>query len=47
MGFAPSSVKPRSLPNTLSSDAKFALLYQNDDLGKDFVNGLVTYWAPI
>ena len=44
MGFAPSSRTEAQIfaKYALSQkpDAKFALLYQNDDLGKDFVNGL-------
>lgn len=44
MGFAPSSRTEAQVfaKYALSQkpDAKFALLYQNDDLGKDFVNGL-------
>jgi branched-chain amino acid transport system substrate-binding protein len=44
MGFAPSSrVEAQIFAKYALSqkpDAKFALLYQNDDLGKDFVNGL-------
>jgi branched-chain amino acid transport system substrate-binding protein len=44
MGFAPSSrVEAQIFTKYALSqkpDAKFALLYQNDDLGKDFVNGL-------
>ena len=44
MGFAPSSRTEGQIfaKYALSQkpDAKFALLYQNDDLGKDFVNGL-------
>jgi len=44
MGFAPSSRTEAQIfaKYALSQkpDASFALLYQNDDLGKDFVNGL-------
>jgi len=44
MGFAPSSRTEAQIfaKYALSQkpDAKFALLYQNDDLGKDYVNGL-------
>jgi branched-chain amino acid transport system substrate-binding protein len=44
MGFAPSSrVEAQIFAKYALSqkpDGKFALLYQNDDLGKDFVNGL-------
>ncbi|MFH1342418.1 MAG: ABC transporter substrate-binding protein [Pseudomonadota bacterium] len=44
MGFAPSSRTEAQIfaKHALSQkpDAKFALLYQNDDLGKDFVAGL-------
>src|SRR5713101_6130343 len=44
MGFAPSSRTEAQVfaKYALSQkpDAKFALLYQNDDLGKDYVNGL-------
>ncbi len=44
MGFAPSSRTEAQVFAKYAlgqkPDAKFALLYQNDDLGKDFVNGL-------
>jgi len=44
MGFAPSSRTEAQIfakyALAQKPDAKFALLYQNDDLGKDFVNGL-------
>jgi branched-chain amino acid transport system substrate-binding protein len=44
MGFAPSSRTEAQIFAKYAlgqkPDARFALLYQNDDLGKDFVNGL-------
>src|SRR6202795_1949977 len=44
MGFAPSSRTEAQIfakyALSQKTDTKFALLYQNDDLGKDFVNGL-------
>ncbi|MEH2623917.1 branched-chain amino acid transport system substrate-binding protein [Bradyrhizobium sp. AZCC 1719] len=50
MGFAPSSRTEAQIfaKYALSQkpDAKFALLYQNDDLGKDFVNGLRDVLGP-
>jgi branched-chain amino acid transport system substrate-binding protein len=50
MGFAPSSrVEAQIFAKYALSqkpDAKFALLYQNDDLGKDFVNGLRDVLGP-
>jgi branched-chain amino acid transport system substrate-binding protein len=50
MGFAPSSRVEAQIfgKYALSQkpDAKFALLYQNDDLGKDFVNGLRDVLGP-
>jgi branched-chain amino acid transport system substrate-binding protein len=50
MGFAPSSRTEAQIfaKYALSekTDAKFALLYQNDDLGKDFVNGLRDVLGP-
>jgi len=50
MGFAPSSRTEAQIfaKYALSQkpDARFALLYQNDDLGKDFVNGLRDVLGP-
>jgi branched-chain amino acid transport system substrate-binding protein len=50
MGFAPSSRVEAQVfaKHALSQkpDAKFALLYQNDDLGKDFVKGLRDVLGP-
>src|SRR6202041_3841877 len=50
MGFAPSSrVEAQIFAKYALSqkpEAKFALLYQNDDLGKDFVNGLRDVLGP-
>jgi branched-chain amino acid transport system substrate-binding protein len=44
MGFAPSSRTEAQIfakyALSQKADSKFAVLYQNDDLGKDFVNGL-------
>ena len=50
MGFAPSSRTEAQIfaKYALSQkpDAKFGLIYQNDDLGKDFVNGLRDVLGP-
>jgi branched-chain amino acid transport system substrate-binding protein len=50
MGFAPSSRTEAQIfaryALSQKPDAKFALLYQNDDLGKDFVAGLRDVLGP-
>ena len=49
MGFAPSArVEAQVFARSLSEkpDAQFALLYQNDDFGRDYINGLKDVLGP-